>query len=557
MSTPAGRETEQPSRIEHTELPALPEHASPSSTGLPNDASQHPEDRAGAPPKRSWLRIVLVSLFLLLCGALVFYRLHTNKQAAQAQAGAARSAQNRPIPVAFNTVRQRNIPIYLTALGTVTAYNTVTVKSRVDGQITAVNFREGQKVKQGQLLLQIDPRPYQAALSQAQGTYEKDQANAAFAQAQAARYNQLYAAGVISKESTQTQESSAGQASGTLAADLAAIQAARVNLAYTHISSPITGVVGLRQVDIGNIVAANSSTGLVVITQVEPIAVIFTLPEDQLPQVFAQMKEGRKLTVEAWDRGDQARIASGQLLTVDNQIDTTTGTAKLKAVFDNHDGALFPNQFVNVRLILENRNALTIPAAALQTGTSSSFVYVIDMQHPVQPGQAGPGGAAAAGGSGGSGGGRHGGGAGGAAAGGAGGGAAGPRQTTYPVHTRPVNVALTQGTTVILNSGLQAGEQVVTDGQEKLKDGSLVIPHPAAQVDGPAASNGSNRPPDPERTVPAKKGHGQGTGGNRVGGEGGSGNGTGAANGTGATSGTDGTGAQQGQQGTTAGSPRQ
>jgi multidrug efflux system membrane fusion protein len=505
------------------ETPALPEHASPSSTGLPNDGAQHP-----APRKSSWLRIVI--LILLIGGAIGFvtYRIVTNKPAAAPGAGGRRGGgANAIIPVSFDVVQKRTIPISLTALGTVTAYNTVTLKSRVDGQIIKVNFQEGQHVRQGQSLIEIDPKPYQATLSVAQGNLARDQANAALAQVQAARYNQLYAAGVVSKESNQTQESTAGQAVGTLAADRAAIQQAQVNLNYTHITSPIAGIVGLRQVDAGNIVTAASASGLVVITQVQPIAVIFTLPEDSIPAVFDHMRSGKKLVAEAWDRSNTVKIASGSLLTVDNQIDTTTGTAKLKAVFTNADSSLYPNQFVNIHLVLENRvNSVVIPAAAIQTGNNGSFVYVIDRTQPQTAGALGgaPGaanggakgagangaaagaapaagsgggntgaatqgaggannapaggadatasGAPAAGGAGGQGGGRRGGGA-------AGGG--GP-QTNYPVKVVNVVIDSTQGTDVIIKSGLQPGQQVVTDGQEKLQDKSRVIPHPSADM---------------------------------------------------------------------------
>ncbi len=505
-----------PTSSEHQGLPAsnevhaLPEHASPASTGLPDDASQHPVP-AEKKRKSSWTRMLILLLILLAFVGVVVYRIRSNKKEDQKQAQGAAAAANRPIPVAFDVVQQRPVPIFLTALGTVTAYNTVTLKSRVDGQIVRINFREGQRVTQGQLLIEIDPRPYQAALAQAQGNLTRDQANAANATAQQQRYNQLYSAGVVSREQAQAQESTAGQATGTLEADRAAIQAARVNLAYTRITSPITGIVGLRQVDIGNIVAANSSTGLLVITQVEPIAVIFTLPEDQLPGVFERLRGGHQLLAEAWDRANTHKLATGALLTVDNQIDTTTGTAKLKAIFNNTDGALFPNQFVNIHLVLENRtNAVIIPAAAVQTGSNGSYVYVIDMQHPIAPAPAagadgksnaansqsnppvadntgaptgstgttpstGTGTAAgtAEGGSGkGSGrGGNH-------AAGGG-----GSRQTSYPVHTRPIVIDLTQGNTVVIHSGVQPGDRVVTDGEEKLKDGSKVLPRPAASVD--------------------------------------------------------------------------
>jgi len=427
----------------------LPAHASPASTGNP------PEEK----PKSGWLRTLVILLILAAVVAFVVYRIRSNKSADQQQAQKSAAMADRPVPVTVDTVQARSIPIYLTALGTVTAYNTVTLKSRVDGQITAINFREGQQVKTGQLLIQIDPRPYQAALAQAQGNLARDQANAALAKSQANRYTALYNAGVVSRESEQTQQSTAGQSAGTIEGDNAAIQAAKVNLGYTRITAPISGTVGLRQVDIGNLVSASSSTSLLVITQLQPISIIFTLPEDQLPQVLEGMKSSRRMVVEAWDRADTEKIATGTLLTVDNQIDTTTGTAKLKAVFSNDDGALFPNQFVNIRLVLETRqNALVIPAAALQNGAVGNFVYLLDMQNPIQPKAPAPDASAKP------------------AADAA---SAPPRQTqpSYLVHTRTVKVDLTQGTNVVLDAGVSPGETIVIDGQEKLRDGSKVYPH--------------------------------------------------------------------------------
>lgn len=549
------------------EHPALPAHASPASTGLADDASQHPAPGQGtapspAPRRSSWLRTVIILLVVALAVGFVVYRIRTNKAADQQQASGARAMANRPVPIAYDVVQQRSIPVYLNALGTVTAYNTVTLKSRVDGQITRVNFREGQRVSQGQLLIEIDPRPYQATLAQAQGNLARDQANAANATVQAQRYNQLYAAGVVSKEQAQTQESTAGQATGTLEADRAAIQSARVNLGYTRITSPITGLVGLRQVDIGNIVAANSSTGLVVITQVEPISVIFTLPEDQLPQVFERMRGGRHLTVEAWDRGNQKKLATGSLLTVDNQIDTTTGTAKLKAVFDNHDNALYPNQFVNVRLILENRqNAVTIPAAALQTGNGGSFVYVVDMQHPISPEQT-QATANAADNAGrqnrgrattqqasSSSGGADGSGAGGPSGGRRGGGGGAMRQTSYPVLKRPVVVDLTQGTVIVIRSGVRPGERVVTDGEEKLTERSKVIPRPSATTENQRTGN-SQPPVASSAGQGAGEGPGQGAGAPRIGSQ------TGTVFQNGRSTDANGQGGQSNQQGTTGGAPR-
>src|SRR5579862_6837326 len=306
-------------------------------------------------PKGSAARKWIVLLVIVAVVGAAVWRIRSNTKAQDSLQLIMAAQSERPTPVQVSAVQQKTMPIYLTALGTVTAYNTVTVKSRVDGQLMQVPVSEGQAVRQGQLLAEIDPKPYQAALEQAQGQLVKDQANAVNARAEAARYNALAEAGVVSKESQQLQVSNAGQAEGSIAADQAAIQAAKVNLAYTKIVSPINGVVGLRQVDPGNIVHASDSTGLLVVTQLQPIAVIFTLPEDQLPQVQTVMKSGGSLTVEAYDRSNSTHLATGKLLTLDNQIDTTTGTVKAKAVFDNKDKSLFPNQFVNVRLILQDR----------------------------------------------------------------------------------------------------------------------------------------------------------------------------------------------------------
>jgi len=272
---------------------------------------------------------------------------------------------------------------------------------------------------------------------------------------------------VVSKESQQAQASTAGLAEGSMAADQAAIQAAKVNLGYTKIFSPIDGVVGLRQVDPGNIVHASDTNGLLVVTQLQPISVIFTLPEDQLPEVLKRTRGGARLAVEAFDRAAQTHLASGSLLTVDNQIDTTTGTVKAKAVFPNQDGALFPNQFVNIRLILqEKQNAIVIPAAALQTGTQGNFVYLLkegqppadlvekkkdtDMPVPQLP----------------------------------------ENQSNYYVMAQTVNVELTEGTQVILNGGIKVGDQIVVDGQEKLKNGSKVFPKTAPVKGATAEVNG-------------------------------------------------------------------
>ena len=456
-------------QIPETALPAgEPARALPAPGQTAHTTDEKPRGGKGG-ALRKWIVLLVV---LLAVGVTVWkIRRNTAQTAAEGQRMAA--AADRPIPVQVQAVQQKTMPIYLTALGTVTAYNTVTLRSRVDGQIMRVLFREGQTVKKGQLLVEIDPRPYQAALAQAQGQLARDQANAKNADAEAARYTALYQAGVVSKESQQTQVSTAGQASGTLQADQAAIDAARVNVTYTRITSPIDGVVGLRQVDPGNIVHSSDTNGLVVVTQVHPIAVIFTLPEDYLPQVLARTRGGHQLAVDAFDRSETTHLASGTLLTVDNQIDTTTGTVKVKSVFNNQEGTLFPNQFVNVRLILQQRqDAIVVPAAALQTGAKGAFLYVVRPGDPPPDKQPqtninaadGKGAAPASGGRTGS---KR-----------AGGG--GPEQPQGPnawVEAVPVKVDLTEGSQVILASGVKAGEQIVVDGQERLRDGSRVIPH--------------------------------------------------------------------------------
>jgi multidrug efflux system membrane fusion protein len=419
---------------------------------------------SNAPKGSSARRWIVLLVILAVVGAAV-WKIRKNAQEQDSIQQIMAAQADRPTPVQVAAVQQKSMPIFLTALGTVTAYNTVTIKSRVDGQLMQVPVSEGQAVREGQLLAEIDPKPYQAALEQAQGQLVKDQANAVNARAEAARYNALLQAGVVSKESQQLQASNAGQAEGAIAADEAAIQAAKVNLGYTKILSPIGGVVGLRQVDPGNIVHANDTNGLLVVTQLQPISVIFTLPEDQLPEVLKHTRGGSRLAVEAFDRAAQKHLATGSLLTVDNQIDTTTGTVKAKAVFDNQDGALFPNQFVNVRLILQERqNAVVIPAAALQTGSQGNFVYLLKEGQPpaelVEKKRDGeenlpqlP-----------------------------------ENQTNYYVLAQSVNVALTEGTQVIVNGGVKPGDQIVVDGQEKLKNGSKVFPRVAPTKDGATAA---------------------------------------------------------------------
>jgi multidrug efflux system membrane fusion protein len=333
--------------------------------------------------------------------------------------------QARGVPVAATQVRARDVSLYLTGLGSVTPINTVTVKSRVDGQLMRLAFQEGQLVSSGDLLAEIDPRPFQVQLEQAEGQLARDQALLKNAQLDLARYRVLVEQDSIPRQQLDTQESLVHQYEAALKTDQAAVDSARLQLVYCRITAPIGGRVGLRLVDPGNIVHASDTNGLVVITQLQPIAVIFTIPEDNIPSVLERLKRGARLPVEAYDREQRRKLAVGSLLTVDNQIDPTTGTVKLKAVFPNVDHGLFASQFVNARLLLDIKHAATVvTAAAVQRGARGSFVYVVK-----------PDGA---------------------------------------VESRPVIAGVTDGDDVSIETGLRVGEQVVLDGADRLRDGSKV-----------------------------------------------------------------------------------
>jgi multidrug efflux system membrane fusion protein len=378
--------------------------------------------------RKTAIRIVVYLVVLIALGLIVFRIYKNQKQAAANTASQAAALQSRPVPVQVTPVQQQPMPIFLTALGTVTPYMSVTVKARVNGQLEPVKFTEGQEVRQGQTIMVIDPRPYQAALDQAKGTLAHDEALFKDAQAEFARFKALYDAGVTSKETMEADQATMGQYQGAIESDKAAIETAQLQLNWCSIQSPINGRIGLRLVDPGNIITANT-TNLVVINQFKPISVYFTLPENQLPQVLHRLATDKRMPVDAYDRGDVQRLAVGQLLTADNQIDTTTGTDKLKAVFDNTDESLFPNQFVNIHLVLENRpNALVVPSAAIQSGLNGSFVWVISQD------------------------------------------AKGNSVSTM----QPVKVALAEGQVTILDSGPAPGADVVVDGADRLRPGQLV-----------------------------------------------------------------------------------
>ena len=390
------------------------------------------------PPRRNVLRAVLLLVILAVAGAVIWVGRSASRNRAQSAQAAGAAAAQRAIPVGVASVERRDMPVYLSGLGSVQAFNTVTVRTRVDGQLVEVRFREGQEVRKGDVLAVIDPRPFQVALNQAQASLFRDQANLKNAQLDLERYNSLYKQGVIAQQQYNTQQSTVGQLEGAVRADQAAVNNARLNLAYAHITAPIAGRVGLRLVDAGNMVHATDANGLLVITQLQPIAVVFTLPENELPIVARRMRSGA-LEVDAFTQDNRTKIATGKLLTIDNQIDPTTGTFKLKSVFDNRDRSLWPNQFVNSRLLLSvAKNALVVPAAAIQRGAQGTFVYV------VKPGNT--------------------------------------------VDARTVRLALTEGALSAVDQGLNGNESVVTDGQDKLQPGSTVQPQQQRSAPQPGSA---------------------------------------------------------------------
>ncbi len=387
------------------------------------------ENEVPNPGKSGWVRPVVYVVLLCLIVVGVWRVYQNRKLAAQLAAQQADALLSRPVPVQVTQVVEKPMPIYLEALGTVMPYYSVTVKARVSGQLDHVNFKEGQTVKENQTILVVDPLPYKAALDQAKGTLAHDEALLADAQAEYRRYKALYEAGVVSKEQLDLELATQGQYEGAIESDKAAIETAQLQLNWCTVQSPITGKIGLRLVDPGNIITANT-TNLVIINQMQPIAVYFTLPENQLPQVLDMLRDHRQLVAEAYDRGDTTRLTSGELLTADNQIDTTTGTDRLKAVFTNADEQLFPNQFVNIHLIMQQRPAaLVVPSSAVQSGNQGAYVWTI----------------------------RH-------------------DAATNTDHARltPVKVALAEGQVTILDGGVTPGESVVIDGADRLKQDAVV-----------------------------------------------------------------------------------
>lgn len=406
------------------------------------------EDDGKGGNKYWWVWLLIFALIGYGCYRLYSFEKNRKPDAAaggRRGGGGPGGLRPRSIPVSVAAAHRGDIPVYLQGLGNVTAFNTVTVKTRVDGQLNSINFHEGQFVNKGQLLAEVDPRPYQVALdqangqlAQANGTLEKDQAALRDAQANYLRYQELFKSQIIAKQQLDTQLATADQVRGSITADQAtiagaqaAIDSAKLNLLYTKITAPISGRIGLKLVDVGNMIHASDATGLAVITQLQPISVLFSIPEEQLPPILTKLRQNAKLPTQAYDRDQTKKLADGTLLTVDNQIDATTGTSRLKAVFPNNDYALFPNQFVNVRLSLDTKkNVIIIPNAAVQRGPTGTFVYVV--------------------------------------------------KEDSSVSVRPVKLGLSEAGDIAVDDGLQPGERVVTDGAEKLTEGMKVtIPTPA------------------------------------------------------------------------------
>ena len=369
------------------------------------------------------------------------------------------------MPVAAAPVQRRDMPIYLRGLGSVTPLNTVTVKSRVDGELVAVNFKEGQEVNKGDLLAVIDPRPFQVQLQTAVANLAKDQAQLNDARLNLDRYRELFQEKVIAQQQRDTQAALVGQLEGTIGADQAAIDTAKLNLVYSRITAPISGRVGLRMVDPGNIVHATDTNGMLVITQMDPMSVIFTLPEDYIDEIVQKMRRGGILKAEAWSRDDQNKISEGHLDTINNEIDPTTGTDRLRATFPNPQRTLWPNQFVNIRLLLDvQKNALVIPVAGIQRGASNStFVYVVGPDKKAQ--------------------------------------------------VKQVKLGITEGNYASVDGGLNVGDLVVTDGQDKLQPGAAVTVQ-AAAASGAAMPDSSSGADPSAGAAPAGGKSGSNGGGN-------------------------------------------
>jgi len=414
-----------------------------------------PGTRVSERRRRSRLRPILwLLLVLAIVGAGVWYFPRSETQ----QKNAGRPQAGAPIPVGVAPVAKGDMPVILSQLGTVTPLATVTLKTQINGYLTEVAFQEGQMVTKGDFLAQIDPRPYQVALEQAEAQLAKDQALLRNARVDLQRYNTLVAENSIARQTRDTQVSLVAQYEATVKSDQAQIDAQKLNLTYCHIVAPVTGRVGLRQVDAGNYVQTSDPNGIVVVTQLQPISVIFTLPEDNLPAVFERWHAGALLPVTAYDRSGSVELDKGTLSTIDNQIDTTTGTVKLRAMFNNEQLALFPNQFVNVQLVVDTlHNVDIVPSASIQRGAPGTFVYLVKPDHTVA--------------------------------------------------VQKVKLGPTDGRHIAILSGLEPGESIVVDGTDRLRDGAKVTLASAEHPSSVANTATEQTPPaNQQLTDPAAQG---------------------------------------------------
>lgn len=378
------------------------------------------------PQTRTRVFLYVVILLVIAGIALIWWRTHQAGMGPSGERARMRFLYGGPLPVVVAAARQGDINLYLNGLGSVTPLVTDTVRSQISGQLLEVDFKEGEEVKKGQLLAVIDPRPYQVALEQAEGQLQQAQASLKDAQLDLKRYQELATQDSIAQQQVDTQQATVLQDEGVVKVDQAAIDNAKLNLVYCHITAPVAGVVGLRQVDPGNYVTPSDANGLVVLTQIKPISVEFTLPEDNIPEVIRRLHAGEKLEVDAFDRDDTNKLASGTLTSVDNEVDPSTGTFKLRATFANEDESLFPSQFVNARLLLGVLHDVTIiPTSAVERGEQGDFVYLIEQPQNVAT-------------------------------------------------ARPVKLGVTEGERVQVLSGLEDGDLVVVDGADKLKEGQAV-----------------------------------------------------------------------------------
>jgi multidrug efflux system membrane fusion protein len=399
---------------------------------------------------RSRLVGLIILVAVLLGGYLIFPFDHSK----QPHGGAGHNRQAAPQPVGAATVGQGDIRVIINALGTVTPIATITVQTQISGQLQEVEFTEGQMVKKGDFLAQIDPRPYQLLQAQYEGQLARDQGVLAQARVDLTRYKTLSEQNSIARQQYEDQIYIVQQDEGTVKLDQALVDQQKLNVGYCHIVSPVAGRIGLRLVDPGNYLQATNTTGIAVATQLQPITVIFPVPEDDLPEILAQLKTGTLLGVNAYDRTGVRLIATGRLAALDSQIDTTTGTAKLRAQFDNGDNTLFPNQFVNAQLVVNTlHDVVTVPTAALQRGAPGTYVYVINANDTVS--------------------------------------------------VRPVSIGPTDGPMVAVNSGLSLGERVVVDGTDRLRDGAPVT---IAPVRSATATSTNAAPRGGHREHPARGG---------------------------------------------------